>query len=415
MTNFIAISSLILALAATSLAGESCSFCHVSVRLSGVHKGVPCLGCHISESVTVADPGGTLNGAIGCKACHKGHERIFVHAMAKRSGEKEFVSRSYGKVDALFWEKNCTGCHLQSCSDCHGSGHNVIKPLASDCQKCHKGYFTGWDYSGRAPREDNNRYQRGAEIEGEKFLKMLPDVHFQRGMECSACHSMQSFMDGRKSSKNCRDCHKPDLKIIEHSIKAHMERLECYACHAAWGAQEYGTFYLRFRNGASREDFDLKAGKNGEYLRSAYLKSQGSPMLGLNSFGKVSPIRPMLIAYYTDILTARSGGEENRLLATEWRAWMPHTIRRGAVPCEGCHDSPRRFLFEAEKDRIFLPEKDGMTLKSFWQQQGQKVVNGEFMPLGRYQKMNERTMTRKRAETRKWQNFLRNVETSSKP
>lgn len=415
MTNFITIFSLILALAATAFAGESCTVCHVSIRISGIHKNVPCLGCHISESATVANPGAAGKGGVGCKSCHKGHERIFDHAMAKRSGEREFVNRTYAKVDAAFWEKSCIGCHLKSCSSCHGSGHNVQKPLTVDCQRCHKGYFTGWDYSGRAPREDNNRYQRGVEIEGEKFLKMLPDVHFGKGMECSACHSMQSLASGEKSSKKCRDCHKPDLKIVEHSIKAHMERLECYACHAAWGAQEYGTFYLRFRNGASKEDFDLKGDKNIEYLRSAYLKSQDAPMLGLNSRGMVSPIRPMFIAYYTDILTARSGGDENRLLGAEWRAYMPHTIQRGTVVCEGCHDSPRRFLLETDNERIFLPGKDGMALGSFWQQKGQKVVNGLFMTPDRYRKMNERTMGKKRAEARKWQNFLKTVETSSKP
>ncbi len=77
------------------------------------------------------------------------------------------------------------------------------KPGVATCQKCHKGYYTGWDYSGRAPREDNMRYQRGLAVNGETFLKMLPDVHYQAGMTCGACHSMSSLIQGKKSSKAC--------------------------------------------------------------------------------------------------------------------------------------------------------------------------------------------------------------------
>ncbi len=37
--------------------------------------------------------------------------------------------------------------------------------------------------------------------------------------------------------------------------------------------------------------------------------------------------------------------------------------------------------------RIYLPEKDGMTLGSFWEQDGQKVINGSFYPQERFNKM----------------------------
>jgi hypothetical protein len=405
-TTCIAAFSLVLATAFSALGGENCAICHKGISIKGVHATLPCLSCHLSESATVGSPGSAKMRAVGCSSCHKGHERIFDHAMAQRSGEKSFVDRTYARVDASFWEKSCSGCHVGNCGDCHGSGHDIRRPLTADCQKCHKGYFTGWDYSGRAPREDNNRYQRGVEIEGENFLKMLPDVHFRAGMACGACHSMQSLAAGRNSSKNCRDCHEPGMKVIEHRIKAHLEKLECYACHAAWAAQEYGTFYLRFREGASKEDFDLKADRSNEYLRSTYLKTQDAPPLGLNARGKVAPIRPMFLAYYTDVLTARSGGEENRLLAAEWRAYMPHTIQRGVVSCEGCHDTPRRFLLEAEKERIYLLDRDSMKLPSFWQQQGQKVSNGAFFPADRYRRMNANSMEKKKSEARRWKDFL---------
>jgi hypothetical protein len=399
-------------LAPLAEAGENCSTCHREV-LQGVHAKLPCLVCHLRESNTVGNPAAISNRAAGCVACHKGHERIFDHAMATRSGERQFVQRSYARVDSNFWEKNCNGCHVQGCLDCHGEGHNITRPSVGTCQACHRGYFTGWDYSGRAPREANMRYQRGIAVNGETFLKMLPDVHYAAGMSCGACHSMASLARGEKASKRCRDCHDPSPKIIEHRIDAHLERIECYACHAAWAPQEYGTFFLRFRDPKLKEEFDLKAGDSAEYLASAYLKKQDAPPLGVNSRGRVSPIRPQFIAYYTDILSARNGGPENTLLAAEWRAYFPHTIQRGTVTCEGCHDNPRRFLLEPPGRRIYQLQRDGMRLESFWSQNGQRVVNGDFMAASRYLAMSNKSPGYTKAYIEKWKTFLNHVDPSS--
>jgi hypothetical protein len=257
------------------------------------------------------------------------------------------------------------------------------------------------------------RYQRGIAVNGETFLKMTPDVHYRAGMTCGACHSMASLIRGQRSSKRCLDCHTPSRKPVEHRIVAHMQRLECYACHSAWGAQEYGTFFLRFRDRKFKEDFDLKPGAHDEYLRSAYLKSQDSPPLGINAAGRISPIRPQFIAYYTDIMSARNGGPENTLLTAEWRAFFPHTIQRGTVTCEGCHDTPRHFLLEPENQRIYGLKKDGMGLESFWSQDGQRMVNGNFMAAERYRRMSSKSPSYTKAYVEKWKSFLNRVDNSS--
>ncbi|MEI6208944.1 MAG: selenite/tellurite reduction operon b-type cytochrome iron-sulfur cluster-binding subunit ExtO [Desulfuromonadales bacterium] len=371
-----------------------------SAEAQALHGGIVCIACH------GAQPSDRDMQISGCVVCHNGYERIFNHAMALRTKEKQFVQRTYGRVDSGFWDKNCGFCHLQSCRDCHGDSDQIRKPSVADCQVCHKGYYTGWDYSGRAPREDNMRYQRGIAVGGETFLKMLPDVHYRAGLTCGACHSMASLAMGRKSSKGCRDCHTPGMKPIEHRISAHLERLECYACHSAWAPQEYGTFYLRFRDGTLKEDFDLKPGEHPEYLRSAYLKKQDEPPLGINGRGLVSPIRPMFISYYTDIMTARNNGPENILLAAEWRAWFPHTVQRGCVTCEGCHDNPARFLLETESRRIYNLKQDGMNLESFWSQTGQRVSNGSFMDAARYLRMSSKSPAYTKAYIEKWKQFL---------
>ena len=208
-TRFIAACCLGLSLLASPAgAEENCTVCH-RLTLRDVHTPLPCLSCHLRESGAVADPAAMANRAVGCATCHKGHERIFDHAMATRTGERAFVQRSYARVDSGFWEKNCDSCHVSSCLDCHGDGHNIKKPTVGTCQVCHKGYYTGWEYSGRAPRENNMRYQRGLAVNGETFLKMLPDVHYTAGMTCGACHSMASLARGKKAAKGCRDCHTP--------------------------------------------------------------------------------------------------------------------------------------------------------------------------------------------------------------
>ena len=375
---------------------------------TAAHVSLACSSCH-RQGVNASDPAARSGRASGCAVCHSGHERIFDHAMGQRSGEKQFVQRSYGRFDSGFWDKNCNSCHLKGCLDCHGEA-GLAKPTVAVCQRCHNGYYTGWDYSGRAPREDNMRYQRGVEVNGSTFLKMLPDVHYTAGMTCGACHSMNSLATGKKSSKGCTDCHTPSLKVPEHRISAHLQRLECYACHSAWAPQEYGTFFLRFRNNRLKDDFDLKPISSMEYLRSAYLKKQDAPPLGINRAGRVSPIRPMFIAYYTDIMTARNDGPENTLLAAEWRAYFPHTVQRGSVTCEGCHDNPARFLFEPEARRIYNLEKDGMGLKSFWLQKGQRVSNGSFMDAVRYLRMSSKSPAYTRVYVEKWETFLNGVE-----
>jgi len=361
----------------------------------------------------VANPALAENGAVGCVSCHPGYHRVFSHRMGTRESERRFVERSYGRIDPSFFAKECNSCHLARCTDCHGgSGHAIAPARPRDCFTCHKGYFVGTDYFGMAPREESLRYQRGGQAYGETFLKMTPDVHAEAGLSCGACHSMQSLASGRSASKGCRDCHTLRKRVLEHRIPAHLAKMECYACHAAWAPQEYGTFYLRFGETDSQEEYRLKSA-GGEYVKSVYLKKQDAPPLGLNERGMVSPIRPQFIAYFSDLRTKGATGGVNRLLASEWKAYFPHTIRRGTVMCDGCHDAPRRFLMEKGEDRIYQLQKDGMGIPSFWSREGQKVVNGAFLPAARYEGLREKTTAYKKAYLEKWQKLVYRVEDSS--
>ncbi|MFO7984197.1 MAG: selenite/tellurite reduction operon b-type cytochrome iron-sulfur cluster-binding subunit ExtO [Desulfuromonadales bacterium] len=395
-------------------AEEVCSTCH-QVDLRGIHADMECSACHESSGNGTGPHSGSPNGAGRCTGCHESYEHIFEGPMTVRKAERDFVEETFGEVDPRFFEKNCASCHVSSCVDCHGSdGHDIARPDKKDCHACHQGYFVGADYYGMAPREDHQRYQRGPSYQGEHYLKMLPDVHAEAGMACGDCHSMSSLA-GEGEVKSCRDCHNPDPEIVDHRITAHMEQMECYACHSAWGAQEYGTFFLRLGENPAREYFRLESRKDdGEYLKSAYLKKQDEPPLGINARGKISPIRPQFIAYYADLRDAPPG-EDHRLLNARWKAFFPHTVRRGAVMCDGCHNNSRRFLLEADEDRIYQLEKDGLDLESFWVQEGQELANGQFMSRERFEAMSRKSPDYTRAYVEKWKNLSDRVETSSEP
>ncbi len=382
-----------------------------AVDVTGVHTSLQCSACHAGASAGRVKPD---EKARTCTGCHDGYEAMFDHAMSHRQAEKAFVQRTWGRSDPRFFEKNCQGCHVSSCGDCHGEdAHRTVRPGTETCLACHRGYFAGSGYLGRAPREDNLRYQRGPEAGGEHFLKMLPDLHSEVGLACSDCHTMASFLKGATAAKTCAGCHQPDDRVIEHAIAAHMEKLECYACHSAWSAQEYGTFFLRMVDSPQAQYFRLKKAGGEDYLKSAYLKAQNAPPLGVNERGRVSPIRPQFISYFSHVREGMAVGEENRLLAAEWKALFPHTVQRGTVMCDECHNNPRRFVLEPPEERIYLLRQDGMSLESFWDRKGQKVTNGDFLEPWKVRRLSEKTPTFKKRYVEKWKRLVDRVEDSS--
>src|SRR6056297_831355 len=350
------------------LSPEPLSAAQAAVPLEGVHAELACADCHGASVAATPRPAAADNRAAGCTGCHAGYDGIFDQAMTRRTAEKTFAAESFGEYDPQFFATNCNSYHVSDCLDCHGgNGHRITAARQEDCLTCHKDYYVGWDYLGRAPREDHPRYQRGPSFQGEHALKMRPDIHSEKGLECMDCHDMQSLIAGETSARSCRDCHEPDSQVIEHGIAAHLEKMECYSCHSAWAAQEYGTFFLRIGadNPEAVERFRAAEAPSGDYLVRTYLRQQDTPPLGINSSGRVSPIRPQFIAYYSDLRQDGPPPVENRLVATQWKAFFPHTVRRGTPMCDACHDNPRRFLHEPEEDRIYRTDLDGLGLSSF--------------------------------------------------
>lgn len=403
-------------LLSSATADEFCRTCH-QVNLGEAHGGLSCTACH-GDGREIPHAGPMSAGMEQrCQTCHEEAAGILHGPMAVRQDEKNFVAQSWEQADPNFYVKNCNQCHIRSCFDCHGrDGHTIAPPEKENCHSCHRGYYVGADYYGMAPREDARRYQRGPAYDEEHYLKMRPDVHARAGLVCGDCHTMKSLARGETSARSCVDCHQPDLRVIEHRISAHLEHLECYACHSAWAPQEYGTFFIRFTGEEVPDYFrSLSRQSTPEYVRSAYLRRQDAPPLGLNELKKVSPIRPQFLAYFSHIDSKKVMGEENRLLRAQWKAFFPHTIQRGTVMCDGCHGNAARFLLQAPDDRVYLPDKDGLSLLSFWTQQGQQVANGSFFDQQRYERMSRRGPQYVKGYVEKWKNLVESVEAFSQP
>lgn len=113
---------------AVAEAAENCTACHLGIVRQGAHASLTCLACHLKESGTVGNPAAVENRAAGCVTCHRGHERIFDHAVDIRTGNKRFVPGSLARLDSGPVKKECNSCHIQGCLDCHGEGHAITKP-----------------------------------------------------------------------------------------------------------------------------------------------------------------------------------------------------------------------------------------------------------------------------------------------
>ncbi|HEX9023976.1 MAG TPA: selenite/tellurite reduction operon b-type cytochrome iron-sulfur cluster-binding subunit ExtO [Geobacteraceae bacterium] len=319
-------------------AEETCTVCH-RVAQRGAHAALPCLACHLREDATIGDPAHIANRAVGCATCHGGHERIFDHAMAVPSGKCSSMQHRYATPDSGFWETNCGSCHIQGCQDCHGNGHAVTTPAVGICQGCHRGYFAGWDASARSPRADEVRYQGGIAASSATLPRPLPDVHYASGLTCGACHSMTSLAQGQSSSKGCQDCHIPHPDVIEHRILAHLERLECYACHSPWASRKHSMF----RDEGLLEGFESWEMANAVSPGYAFLLNRDALIqLNLPPLAVPSPFAGV----YSATPLGYKGLPENFLLAGEVRAWASHAVQRSSVTCDQCHHALQRFLLE---------------------------------------------------------------------
>jgi len=378
---------------------EDCADCHADVKAD--HFGASCTECHTENEKHFSKAAVFSSDAAGCLSCHAEYANMLNSKMHTRADEAGYAAETFRSYDSKFFNKNCSGCNVSSCSDCHGA-HQINKPKTDTCIKCHSGHATGADYTGYAPRPPAEKYQRGKEINGAHYLKMLPDVHFEKGMQCSDCHSMKDLTKG--TGKTCESCHQTSNSEDHQTHK----NLTCESCHAGWGHGEYGTTYICFDN--SRIIYDQYAKKlpaiGDNCIRSSVVNEYREMPLGVDKDGKISPIRPFT-AFFT-LFRDRSMLIANKMVSASWGTYSPHTTRPGVRGCFSCHEDDKRLM--ASEHDIYDLKREGINLQSFWNKAGQNVYNGSFLSDKQIEKIKNKSDKYKKMKTGRWQKIIKELE-----
>jgi len=354
-----------------------------------------CLRCHIWSS------GHEREGdyrASGCAACH-----IIYSNKGTYEGEDQAISKD--PKDRPRFHRITTKIPSSQCIHCHNRGGR-----------------TGVSYLGKMEADDYGSpwapvagKKGGERLHGKYYNRLTADIHYQKGMECIDCHTKQDLHgDGNIYSKRwqaveikCADCHgtaqaygnlksswgnnlknlqKKNQSVILTSkmdsrerkvpqvkdvlaqgsqlakvamgISGHLNKMECYTCHARWAPQCYGCHAQQNLTKKSKDWINPKipadpsrAGKRANRGDTAfawqetrsYLRWE-SPVLGINPAGKVSPFIPGCQAIFTQIGLDGKAVMHNKVFTTydgfsgiAHAPIQPHTISKEARTCEDCH------------------------------------------------------------------------------
>ncbi len=160
-----------------------------------------CLRCHLRI------PGVSRRGdhhAEGCAACHV----LYADDGLPRTGDQAIRDAVKARAGQ---------------SRAYPVAHRFTTRIPTkQCAHCHNGNRVGADYMGMFERDHHQAY-RFLSPDGESFVplygldhhRLLPDVHFERGLHCIDCHVQSELMgDGRLHGFShqalkvtCRDCH----------------------------------------------------------------------------------------------------------------------------------------------------------------------------------------------------------------
>lgn len=377
-----------------------------------------CLRCHLWSQ------GGRQDGdyrASGCAACHVVYSDNGVYEGGDKAIDKKQKGRpKMHRITTKIPEYQCIHCHNRG----GRTGVSYIGTMESD------EYGSPWGYEAGK--------KGGKKLHGKFYNHLTADVHYQKGMTCVDCHTKQDLHgDGNIYNKKhqaveirCEDCHgnakavsnlktswgnpfknlkKDGSKVILTSkmdnkervvpqtkdviekgsapaktamgIASHMNKMECYACHAKWAPQCYGCHAQQDTKTKSGDWINTKVGddpsKGGNmevkqkttYKWSetrSYLRWE-SPVLGINQKGKVSPFIPGCQAIFTQIGPDGKATMHNKVFTTYdglsgigTNPIQPHTVTKEARTCEDCHSNKKAIglgtgIYNAKANGVDIP------------------------------------------------------------
>ncbi|MEC8651683.1 MAG: cytochrome C [Planctomycetota bacterium] len=407
--------------------GLGCSACHVPYANSGVHQGGdPTQGSTPGKPLVHSIQGGvgapvTANGHTWtgipvetCTTCHNRGRRIGVSYQglmespypspwAAGGGEQQKLhGKHYRKLHAdLHADKGflCQDCHTSI--DVHSSGQLIGAITAAvevECSDCHG---TPTAYPWELPLGAMDEYEerpadgapRGTDAElpdyleasdhpaaGDGYLRTARGNPFgnvvRQGdkvhvhLASGAVHELiplKGMVEQDLLSKKAR--------VAMVDVGLHMDRMECYACHATWAPQCYGC-HVKIDYSSSDNPMDwvavghdhLADGTTCEFTERAdahripgkiselraYLRWE-DPALAVNGEGRIAPAVP---GCQTTATVLGEDGEplvENRAfripnvegagpegqIGVDHSPLQPHTTQREARSCESCHGNPK--------------------------------------------------------------------------
>jgi len=242
-----------------------------------------CVGCHLDNEKILPGRAADSDRGGGCLACHLKYQG----GLEIRTGDSMHPALTIDTDDSM-----CFGCHARS-------GRISMN-------------FRGWAEIDELTLNKNPSELTDTLSDGRYFLKHIPDVHFEKGMNCIDCHSSYELMgDGtiyrhkeEAVTISCEDCHSNKQTIKFKDIDP-----------------ESGKF-IKIRNQVSDKASFLIEQKSGRAILSMIVENGE-----INFLGKISGKKMSLKALSPVCIGNKSHG---RLSCSSCHtSWAP--------VCVGCH------------------------------------------------------------------------------
>ncbi|MFQ6112100.1 MAG: hypothetical protein ACE5LX_08760, partial [Nitrospinota bacterium] len=174
-----------------------------------------------------------------------------------------------------------------------------------------------------------------------------------------------------KNIKRADSWKTPQGRAAMGSISQHIDKLECYACHATWAPQCYGC-HIKYdirkqgtdwissamnRDPATGKQRLVKAPGDIRLENRGFLRWE-SPILGVNFRGKVAPLIPGCQVVWSFVDEKGKLWELNKINTTSdglpaptLAPVQPHSNTAAARTCEDCHTNPKAIGYGTAKSR----------------------------------------------------------------
>ncbi len=404
--------------------GMGCSSCHIPYSNNGFYEGddksidkseAGHLLVHSMQSgrkAKVTIHGKSYSGVPveTCTTCHNRGKRIGVSYQGlmetsytptydhRGKDQPGLHSKHYMHLqEDVHYKKGmlCQDCHTSN--DLHGDGFlsgSTLAPVEIECQDCHG---TTSDFPWELPLGTGDEFKtepatgdpRGVSEQLPDYLKKGSVYDQQEGYLLSARGNPLTNVVRTGDSVIVHLASGKDLalnplkrlvseerlddegRVAMVQISGHLDRLECYTCHATWAPQCYGC-HVKIDYSESRKHVDWLAAATdhdehgmtggsrddmGEYLvdgevteTRSYLRWEDPP-LSQNGEGRISTTIPgcqttitvigkdgeaLLQNHIFKIPNVEGAGEDGQL-GIDMSPVNPHTIQKKARPCESCH------------------------------------------------------------------------------